>query len=216
MPATRYGVSPWLHAFPSSKRPSFPLHKGMTTSPVVIVGGGMTGVMSAYACAAAGIRTILLEAERLGSGGSGRASGVFRSEAVPSFRDLEAHAGRRAARAHFDFTRRAALDLVSTAKRLNIRAGIALHDAAPLYRDAPEATEAKASGERATEIFMKEVLPNASAATRELAGELIGTTLSEVGKTFSESPRTAAEIKAYSSAMADMFCAYLNKLAKAT
>lgn len=93
---------------------------------------------------------------------------------------------------------------------------IALHDAAPLYRDAPEAKEARASGERTVETFMKEVLPKASAATRELAGELIKATLSEVGKTFSESPRTAAEIKAYSTAMADMFCAYLSKLAKAT
>jgi AcrR family transcriptional regulator len=93
---------------------------------------------------------------------------------------------------------------------------IALHDAAPLYRDAPEAIEARASGAGAVETFMKEVLPNASAATREMASDLIAATLSEVGKGFSESPRTAAEIKAYSAAMADMFCAYLNKLARVT
>lgn len=92
----------------------------------------MAGVMSAYACAAAGIEVVLLEADRLGSGGSGRASGVFRSEAVPSFRDLEAHAGRRAARAHFDLTRRAALDLVSTVRRLGIRADIESRDAVRL------------------------------------------------------------------------------------
>lgn len=92
----------------------------------------------------------------------------------------------------------------------------ALHDAAPLYRDAPEAREARASGERAVEIFMKETLPNASPATRELAGNLIGTTLSEVGKGFSERPRTAAEIKAYSAALGDMFCAYLKSLGATT
>lgn len=92
----------------------------------------------------------------------------------------------------------------------------ALHDAAPLYRDAPEAKEARASGERAVETFMKEVLPGASAATRDLAGELILTTLSEVGKGFSESPRTAAEIKAYSAGLADMFCAYLKSLGATT
>jgi hypothetical protein len=63
---------------------------------------------------------------------------------------------------------------------------------------------------------MKETLPNASAATRELAGDLIGTTLSEVGKGFSESPRTAAEIKSYSAALADMFCAYLKSLGAVT
>jgi AcrR family transcriptional regulator len=93
---------------------------------------------------------------------------------------------------------------------------IALHDAAPLYRDTPEAMAARASGEGAVDSFMKEVLPNAPAATREMASDLIVATLGEVGKSFSESPRTASEIKAYSAAMADMFCAYLNKLAKTT
>lgn len=132
MPATRYGVSPWVHAFPSSKRPNFPVYKGAAAWPVVIVGGGMAGVMSAYACAVSGMKVVLLEADRLGSGGSGRASGIFRSEAVPSFRDLEAHAGRRAARAHFDLTRRAALELVSTVRRLGIRADVESRDAVRL------------------------------------------------------------------------------------
>lgn len=89
---------------------------------------------------------------------------------------------------------------------------VALSDAAPLYRDAPEAREAKASGDRIFQVFMQEVLPDASAVTRALAGDLITTTLSTVGKEFSESPRTPAEIKAYSNAMADMFCAYIKDL----
>ena len=89
---------------------------------------------------------------------------------------------------------------------------VALNDAAPLYRDAPEAQEAKASGERTIQRFMHEALPNASTATRTRAGDLITTTLSTVGKHFSESPRRPAEIKAYADAMADMFCAYLREL----
>lgn len=93
---------------------------------------------------------------------------------------------------------------------------IALNDAAPLYRDAPEAKQARASAEHAVAAFMREVLPNATAAKRELAGDLITATLSKVGKGFSESPRTAAEIKAYSAALADMLCAYLDRLAKVT
>jgi hypothetical protein len=86
---------------------------------------------------------------------------------------------------------------------------VALNDAAPLYRDAPEAREARASGDRTVRAFMREALPEASEAARILAGDLITTTLSEVGKQFSESPRTPAEIEAYADAMADMFCAYL-------
>ena len=85
----------------------------------------------------------------------------------------------------------------------------ALNDAAPLYRDAPEAQEARASGNRTVEVFMQEALPGVSEAARALAGDLITTTLSAVGKQFSESPRTPAEIEAYAGAMADMFCVYL-------
>ncbi len=89
---------------------------------------------------------------------------------------------------------------------------VALDDAAPLYRDAPEAQEAKASGDRIVQVFMREALPEAAEATRALAGDLITTTLGAVGKHFSETPRTAAEIEAYADAMADMFCAYLKGL----
>ena len=88
----------------------------------------------------------------------------------------------------------------------------ALNDAAPLYRDTPEAREARASGERTAQTFMLEALPEAPEAVRALAGELIMMTLSAVGKDFSGSPRTPAEIETYADAMADMFCAYLESL----
>ena len=89
---------------------------------------------------------------------------------------------------------------------------VALNDAAPLYRDAPEAQEARVSGDRTVQVFMQEAMPEASEATRALVGDLITTTLSAVGKQFSESSRTPAEIVAYAEAMADMFCAYLRGL----
>lgn len=88
----------------------------------------------------------------------------------------------------------------------------ALADAAPLYRDAPETREAMASADRVIEAFMRETLPKATDDVRELAGDLITTTFGEVGKRFSETPRTRAEIKAYGDAMADMFSAYLRSL----
>ncbi|MER8804552.1 TetR family transcriptional regulator [Mesorhizobium sp. M0998] len=89
---------------------------------------------------------------------------------------------------------------------------VALDDAAPLYRDAPEAQAARASGDRTIQLFMQEALPSAAQATRELAGDLVMTTLSTVGKQFSETPRTPKEIEVYANAMADMFCAYLRGL----
>lgn len=90
----------------------------------------------------------------------------------------------------------------------------ALDDAAPLYRDAPEAQDARSAGEGIVAAFMREALPKASDATRELAGELIKTTLSEVGKRFSEKPRSEVEIVRHADALADMFCAYLGELAR--
>lgn len=89
---------------------------------------------------------------------------------------------------------------------------VALNDAAPLYRDAPEAQAAKAAVHLSIERFMQEAAPDASHAQRAMAGELVMTTLSMVGHDFSASPRSSAEIKAYAKAVADMFCAYIASL----
>ncbi|HEY0180533.1 MAG TPA: TetR family transcriptional regulator [Dokdonella sp.] len=90
----------------------------------------------------------------------------------------------------------------------------ALADAAPLYRDAPEARAAHVAGRRVLDAFMRETLPDATSAARALASDLIATTLGTVGKRFSERRRSAAEIAAYADAMADMFCAYLERVAR--
>ena len=92
---------------------------------------------------------------------------------------------------------------------------VALNDAAPFYRDAPEAREARGAGTRTMQVFLQEALPKASKANRAVAGDLITTTLSSVGKQFSARARTPAEIRTYADAMADMFCAYIEDSAKA-
>lgn len=91
---------------------------------------------------------------------------------------------------------------------------VALHDAAPLYRTTPEAQEARSKGEGSLKPFMEEVLPDASEVTRARVGDLIMTTLSTVGKRFSETSRPPAEVEAYAETMADMFCAYLRELGR--
>lgn len=89
---------------------------------------------------------------------------------------------------------------------------VALDDAAPLYRDAPEAQEIHAEGDRIVEAFMRELLPGASEKTRRLSGELISMTMTAVGKELSETPRVDTEITAFSDQMSDMFCAYLQHI----
>jgi len=88
----------------------------------------------------------------------------------------------------------------------------ALQDAAPLYRDAPEAKDAHDEGYEAFGGFMGEVLPHLPIEARTLAGDLVMNTLGAVGKAFSDSRRTDAEITAYADAMADMLCAYIDSL----
>jgi len=90
---------------------------------------------------------------------------------------------------------------------------LALGDAAPLYRDAPEATAAREGGSTAIRAFMNEALPSTEPAMRLLAADLVETTLTKVGSSFSATERSPAEITLYADAMADMFCAYVARLA---
>lgn len=128
MTRTRYGVSPWIDEFPKKRRPDFPRWRGEASYPVVIVGGGLAGILTAYAFSAAGIRVALLEAERLGHAGAGRGPGVLRGEPAASFREVDARHGRKAARSLFESSRRAVLDLAAAARRLGVK-DLATHDA---------------------------------------------------------------------------------------
>ncbi len=92
----------------------------------------MAGAMAAQACAAAGMKVILLEAGRIGQGGSGRATGLLSSEACESYRELESRAGKRAAKAVFTLAERAPRELAAAVKRLGIKAGLDLRDAVRL------------------------------------------------------------------------------------
>ena len=128
MTRTRYGVSPWFDEFPKRRRPDFPRLHDNAAYPVVIIGGGLAGIFSAYAFAAAGVRVAVLEAGRLGQLGAARSPGVLQGEAASSFREVETRHGRKAARAMFDASRRAVLDLATTARRLGVR-DVETHDA---------------------------------------------------------------------------------------
>lgn len=86
---------------------------------------------------------------------------------------------------------------------------VALHDAAPLYRDSPEAHETRSASSNAMLRFIEEVLPETPSAQQMQISEIVSTTLGAAGKCFSESPRTDQQIDSYANAMADMFCAYL-------
>ena len=121
---TRYGISPWIANLPAQRRPEYPRLRGEHTSTVVIIGGGLTGCATAYACAVAGLHPILVEADRIGQGSAGRSAGLLLPEPGPAFRDLAQVHGIRTARQIFEGWRRASLDAAALLKRLNVRCGL--------------------------------------------------------------------------------------------
>jgi glycine/D-amino acid oxidase-like deaminating enzyme len=129
MPRTRYGVSPWIHNFPDSRRPDFPRARGESAHDVVIVGGGLTGCAVAYACAVAGIRAAVIDGARIGQAAAGRSAGLLLPDPGPSFRAVAQAHGLRSARKVFQSWRRASLDAAAVLRRLGVRAGLDPQDA---------------------------------------------------------------------------------------
>jgi gamma-glutamylputrescine oxidase len=126
----------WTDTFPVSRRPAHPRLRGATQVDVVIVGGGLSGCAIAYAFASAGVRTILLEADRLAWGSTARSSGLLRPDPAGSFREAAASHGLRDARALWQTTRRSALDFAAALRRLGIRADASPADALTVARAA--------------------------------------------------------------------------------
>src|SRR5690349_6304664 len=118
---TRYGCSPWLDQFPKSRVPSLPQFRGPLEAEAVIIGGGLTGCATAYALAAGGITTVLLERDRIGRGNTAFSSGWLSDDPGVSFDSVQKAIGLRAARRAWHSWRRAALDFSSLLRRLDIK-----------------------------------------------------------------------------------------------
>lgn len=129
----------FLDTFPRSRRPDYPRHKGDVRTPVVIVGGGLTGCACAASFAAAGIKVVLLEAERVGAGETSRSAGLLRQDLDASFQDTAALHGLRTARHVWQGFRRASLDFGAALRRLGIKSGLAAQDVLLLTREAGDA-----------------------------------------------------------------------------
>ena len=120
----RYGESPWLREFPRTRRPDFPRLRGEHTCDVVIIGGGLTGSATAYTCAMAGLKPMVIEAERVGHGNAGRSAGLLLADPGPLFREMVQAHGLRAARRVAEAWARGTSDGAALLKRLKVAGGV--------------------------------------------------------------------------------------------
>jgi glycine/D-amino acid oxidase-like deaminating enzyme len=118
---TKYGKSPWIDQYPTARVPAYPRQRGAITTDAVIVGGGLTGCVTAYAFGAAGVKVALVEAERIGRGSTGSAVGWIAEDPGTSFVAVEKALGVRAARSMFQAWHRAALDFAALLRRLDVK-----------------------------------------------------------------------------------------------
>jgi glycine/D-amino acid oxidase-like deaminating enzyme len=125
----RYGVPYWLDRVPSSRRPTYPRHRGRIDVDVAIAGGGMVGCVTAQVFAAAGLDVALFESSRIAQGGTMADDGLVLHEPGPDIQDLLARHGLRRAKQIAHESRRASLDFVAAIRRLRIACGLQVGDA---------------------------------------------------------------------------------------
>ena len=82
------------YAATATPLPAFPALKGEARADVCVIGGGYTGLSAALHLAEAGRRVILLEAQRVGFGASGRNGGQLGSGQRQDQEVLEKMLGR--------------------------------------------------------------------------------------------------------------------------
>lgn len=128
----------FLDSFPRTRRPDYPRHRGDIQTSVVIVGGGLTGCACAAAFAAARIKVVLLEAERIGGGATAGSAGLLRQDLDASFHAGASAHGVRTARHVWQSFRRASLDFAAALRRLGIRADLTPQDVLSFTRDGSE------------------------------------------------------------------------------
>jgi AcrR family transcriptional regulator len=88
---------------------------------------------------------------------------------------------------------------------------MALDDAAPLYRDTPEAHENWQTYKRCMLVFINEAVPQVPVENQAFIADLVMTVMTAVGERISEQARSELEVETMAEAIGDMFCSYLDR-----
>lgn len=118
----------FLDSVPRARRPDYPRYRGESRIAVAVVGGGLTGCACAAVFAAAGVRVVLLESDRIGAGATAASAGLLRQDLDASFLASASAHGTRTARHVWQGFRRASLDFAAALRRLKIKADLGPQD----------------------------------------------------------------------------------------
>ena len=129
----------FLDTFPRSRRPDYSRQRGEIRTTVAVVGGGLTGCACAVAFANAGIKVVLLEADRIGAAATAASVGLLRQDFDASFQEGVSRHGLRTARHVWQSFRRASLDFSAALRRAGVRADLQPQDLIFLAREGADA-----------------------------------------------------------------------------
>lgn len=129
----------FLDTFPRARRPDYSRQRGEIRTGIAIVGGGLTGCACAAAFATAGVKVVLVEADRIGGGATAASAGLLRQDFDASFVETTDRHGLRTARHLWQGFRRASLDLGTALRRYGVRGDLVAQDLLLFTRDGAEA-----------------------------------------------------------------------------
>ena len=162
----------WLDALPRTRRPAYPAFRGDLETDVVVIGAGLTGCACALSFAAAGVKTVLLEAGRVGAASTAASVGIIREDFDASFQAVSSAYGLRAARRLWQDMRRASLDLAAAIRRYNIKCDLEPQDLMQLVgRDPAPVRRLRREYEARREAGLEHSWVTAAALARETSIE---------------------------------------------
>ena len=180
---TKYGRSPWIDRFPSSRVPAYPKYRGRTSADVAVIGGGLTGCLTAYAFAAAGIDVVLLEEDRVGRGATAMSDGRIAGDPGVGFADVERVMGLRDARHGWQSWRRASLDFVALLRRLNVKCDLVPRGTLQIASTADAALALRKEQKSRRGASMEASVVNGAAVSSEVAISALAALRSKDGAT---------------------------------
>jgi glycine/D-amino acid oxidase-like deaminating enzyme len=168
------GLSLWFDQLPGSLAPRAPL-PAPTTVDVAVVGGGLTGLWTAFYLSAAdpSLRIAVLEAEIAGFGASGRNGGWCSALYPVTATTLAAESGREAAVAQYRAMRDTVHEVAKVTQTERIDADLALGGTVVLARSATQLARASAEVEEAREFGIDLDLLDAAAARERVAATAV-------------------------------------------